>query len=56
MNPVVMALLEGALELAFRVLGDAEARRVTAERVEIIASRVAADTEAAAKFGQVPPP
>jgi len=55
-SALIVALLEGALELAFRVLGDVAARQLTAERVEIVAARVAADAEAAAKFGQAPPP
>lgn len=53
---IVIAALEYAFNLALRVLGLDRTKQLTTERLEIMAARIAADAEAAAKFGQAPPP
>jgi hypothetical protein len=52
---IATGAVDYAVELAIRLVGEAAARKLTLERVEILAARLAADAEAAAKFGQVPP-
>lgn len=56
MSALVVSLLEYALEMAVRILGEAVARQVTSERMEIVAARVAADAAHAALTGETPPP
>jgi hypothetical protein len=53
---LVVPVLAEAITLAIRLLGENEARKLTWAQLEIVASRVAADTEAAAKFGKPTPP
>ena len=57
MTPLEIAIqaIDYAIALAIRLLGADTARQTLVDRVEIVASRVAADAEAAARFGQVPP-
>lgn len=56
MSALVLSLLESALELLVRTVGDAEARRLTAERMEIVAARAAADAAHAAITGEAASP
>ena len=57
MNPTQIAseAIDYAIGLAIKLLGEGTARQTLIDRIEIVAARVAADAEAAARFGQVPP-
>ena len=57
MTPLEIAIqaIDYAIALAIRLLGADSARQTLVDRVEIVAARVAADAEAAARFGQAPP-
>lgn len=52
---IAVEAIDYAIGLAIKVLGEDSARQTLIDRVEIVAARVAADAEAAARFGQVPP-
>lgn len=57
MSPTEIAIqaIDYAIGLAIRLLGADQAKQTVVDRIEIVAARVAADAEAAARFGQTPP-
>ncbi len=52
---LLLQLLDYAIGLIIKEVGIDSARQTIVDRIEIAAARAAADAEAAARFGQVPP-